>query len=144
NNENAFVSSTGAMIAGPVSYLRGRSDVRPDGTPYDDGSPYAYWKTDTYDVASLSAIFAADARTNVGTLVSLDLSARGVSGRLIKVVLRGSTASKTVSGDVFRAVFNARNAAGRPDLRSTLIDLVQAPARLTVAGPATGDPFGSP
>jgi SpoIID/LytB domain protein len=144
HNENVFVSSTGATLAGPVSYLRGRPDTRPDGTPYDDGSPYAYWKTDTYDIASLSRIFAADARTNVGTLVSLDLSARGVSGRLIKVVLRGSAGSKTVSGDVFRAVFNVRNAAGRPDLRSTLVDLVQDPAGLRVSSATRADPFATP
>ena len=126
HNENAFVSSSGAKIASPVSYLRGSQDLRADGTSYDDGSPYAYWKTDTYSLAALSAIFAADARTSVGSLISLDLSSRGVSGRLIKVVLRGSAGSKTVSGDVFRSVFNAKNTAGRPDMRSTLIDLVQA------------------
>jgi SpoIID/LytB domain protein len=134
NNENAFVASSGAKTATPVSYLRGSPDLRPDGTSYDDGSPYAYWKTDTFSVASLSTIFGADPRTSVGTLVSLDLSARGVSGRLVKVVLRGSTGTKTVSGEVFRSAFNANNAAGRPDLRSTLIDLVQA------AGPAPASP----
>jgi SpoIID/LytB domain protein len=142
HNENAFVASSGSKVAGPVSYLRGRPDLRPDGTSYDDGSPYTYWKTATYSVASLSAIFAADPRTNVGTLVSLDLSARGVSGRLIKVVLAGTAGTRTVSGDVFRAAFNANNGARQPDLRSTLIDLVQDPPRATVAGQATATPFG--
>ncbi len=145
NNENAFVSSTGAKVASPVSYLRGSADLRADGTSFDDGSPYASWKTDTYSVASLSAIFAADTRTSVGTLTSLDLSSRGVSGRLIRVVLRGSGGAKTVSGDVFRAVFNARNASGRPDLRSTLIDLVQAgqtPA--APSAPGASAPAASP
>ena len=144
HNENVFVSSSGAKVAGPVPYLRGRGDLGPDGVSYDAGSPYAYWKTDTYGIAALSAIFAADSRTNVGTLMSLDLSSRGVSGRLIKVVLRGSGGVRTVSGDVFRSVFNAHNAAGRPDIRSTLIDLVQTPARVTVAGRSTAVPFSNP
>lgn len=41
HNENVFVSATGAKVAGPVSYLRGSSDRRADGTAYDSGSPYA-------------------------------------------------------------------------------------------------------
>jgi SpoIID/LytB domain protein len=122
NNEFAFVSSTGGIVAGPVGYLRGSPDRAPDGTPYDAAAPLATWKTGSYTWAELAAIFAADARTNVGTLTSLDLSRRGVSGRLISVTLVGSAGSKRVSGDVFRAVFNARNPAGERDLRSNLFD----------------------
>jgi hypothetical protein len=73
-------------------------------------------------------MFAADSRTNVGTLVALDLRNRGVSGRLISVTLIGSTGiMKTVSGDVFRAVFNAQRPAGDPILRSNLFDLAPIP-----------------
>src|SRR5665811_2500643 len=89
NNENAFVSSTGSKVAGPVSYLRGSSDRAPNGTAYDAASPYATWQTATYTRSQLSAIFAADSRTNVGALVALDLRDRGVSGRLISVTLIG-------------------------------------------------------
>ena len=39
---------TGAKVAGPVSYLRGSSDRRADGTAYDAGAPYATWSTRTY------------------------------------------------------------------------------------------------
>ena len=63
NNENVYVSSTGAKVAGAVSYLRGSSDRAPDGSAYDAASPYATWATRTYTVAQLSAWFAADART---------------------------------------------------------------------------------
>src|SRR6185369_8379270 len=107
NNENVFVSSSGAKIAGPVSYLRGSSDRRADGSAYDDASPYATWQTSTFTKAQVQAMFAADTRTNVGTLVALDLRDRGVSGRLISVTLIGADGStKKVSGDIFISVFN--------------------------------------
>lgn len=122
NNENVFVTATGAIVAGPVSYLRGRPDRAPDGTPYDAGAPLATWRTAPYTLAELSAILAKDARTNSGTLRRLDLSRRGVSGRLISVTLVGSAGTKTVSGDVFRTAFNAGRPAGEPELRSTLFD----------------------
>jgi hypothetical protein len=55
----------------------------------------------------------------VGGLSRLDLSRRGVS-RLISITLIGSAGTKTVSGDVFRAVFNAWKPAADPVLRSNL------------------------
>jgi SpoIID/LytB domain protein len=122
HNENVYVSATGERVAAPVSYLRGSRDRRPDGSAYDDGSPYATWRTATYSRSQLSAWFGADDRTYVGALRALDLRARGVSGRLIRVTLIGSQGTKTVSGDVFRAIFNARRPAGDPMLRSTLVD----------------------
>jgi len=127
NNENVFVSSSGSIVAGAVPYLRGSSDRAPDGSSYDQGSPYATWKTATYTSAALSAIFAKDARTAVGALSALDLSRRGVSGRLISVTLVGDLGTKTVSGDVFRAVFNARKPAADPVLRGTLFDTAPIP-----------------
>jgi stage II sporulation protein D len=127
NNENVFVSATGARVAGPVSYLRGSSDRDPKGVPYDAGSPYATWQTKTYTLAQLSAILAADPRTNVGTLNAIDLRNRGVSGRLISVTLVGSTRRTTVSGDVLVAAFNAHRPAGDPSLRSTLLGLAPIP-----------------
>ncbi|MDP2349950.1 MAG: SpoIID/LytB domain-containing protein, partial [Chloroflexota bacterium] len=71
NNENVFVSSTGAKVAGPVSYLRGSSDRDPSGAAYDAAAPYATWQTKAYALAALSAILGADSRTNVGTLTAL-------------------------------------------------------------------------
>jgi stage II sporulation protein D len=120
HNENVFVSSTGAIVAAPVSYLRGSPDRAPDGTSYDAGAPLATWKTAAYNRDALSAIFGADTRTNVGSISRLDLSRRGVSGRLISVTLVGAAGTKRVSGDVFRAVFNSHKPASDPELRSTL------------------------
>ena len=123
NNENVFVSSSGAKVAGPVGYLRGSADRNASGVAYDAAAPYATWQTATYTVAQLSAIFGADSRTAVGTLISLNLSNRGVSGRLISVTLNGTTGSRTVSGQVFVNVFNGHRPAADPPLRSTLLSL---------------------
>jgi len=127
NNENVYVSATGAIVAGPVSYLRGSPDRAPDGTSFDAAAPYATWHTVTYARAALSAIFAADARTNVGTLTALDLRDQGVSGRYRSVTLIGSAGTKKVSGDIFRSVFNAGRPSVDPMLRSTLFALAPIP-----------------
>ncbi|MFL5650845.1 MAG: SpoIID/LytB domain-containing protein [Chloroflexota bacterium] len=127
NNENVYTSATGARVAGVVSYLRGSMDRAPDGSSYDAASPYATWATRAYSRAQLSAWFAADSRTNVGTLTALDLRDRGVSGRLISVRLIGSAGTKKVSSAVFRSVFNAARPAGDPMLRSTLFATAPIP-----------------
>ena len=127
NNENVFVSATGEIVAGALTYLRGSTDRAPDGTSYDKASPYATWKTATYSATLLSAILARDSRTSVGALTAIDLSRRGVSGRLISVTLTGSQATKTVSGEVFRAAFNAGKPAADPALRGTLFSTAPIP-----------------
>ena len=127
NNENVFVSPTGARVATPLPYLRGSPDRDPAGVPYDAGAPYATWQTKAYTAVDLSAIFAKDARTNVGTLISLDLRNRGVSGRLINVTLIGSGGTRTVSGAVFIAAFNAGKPSADPPLRGTLLDVAPIP-----------------
>ena len=127
NNEDAFVSTTGAIVAGPVAYLRGSPDRAPDGSSYDATSPYATWLTASYTPGQLSSWFGADPRTSVGTLVALDLRNRGVSGRLMSVTLIGTSGTKTVSGDVFRYVFEAHRPALDPSMRSTLFALDPIP-----------------
>jgi stage II sporulation protein D len=127
SNENVYTSATGKRTGKPVSYLRGAPDRRPDGTPFDSSAPYAAWATRTYSRAQLSAWFAADRRTNVGDLLAIDLQDRGVSGRLVSVTLVGSAGTRTVSGEVFRAVFNKGRPSTDPSLRSTLVDTVPIP-----------------
>ena len=127
NNENVYTSASGQIVASPLSYLRGSSDRAPSGVSYDSTSPHATWQTATYTWAQLSAIFATDARTNVGALTSLDLSAKGVSGRPIRVTLTGSLGTKTVNTEIFREVFNAGSPAADPYMWSTLIDTVPIP-----------------
>jgi stage II sporulation protein D len=127
DNQIAFVSPTGAIVAAPVSYLQGSPDRDGAGIPYDVSSPHATWQTAGYSLDSLSAIFGADPRTSVGALSSLVLSNRGVSGRLISVTLIGSAGSKTVSGPVFTAVFNAHRPTGDPAMLSTLLATAPIP-----------------
>ena len=122
----ARVASWGT-VASPVGYRRGSADRDPAGASYDAGSPYATWQTRAYSLAELSSIFAADPRTNVGTLSGLDLRNRGVSGRLISVTLVGSDGTRTVSGDVFVAAFNAGRSPADAPLRSSLLDLSPIP-----------------
>ena len=47
NNENVYVSATGAITASPVSYLRGSMDRAADSSAYDASAPYATWSTRT-------------------------------------------------------------------------------------------------
>ncbi len=122
NNENVFTSSTGAKTAGVVSYLRGSMDRRADGTAYDSAAPYATWTTGQLTQAQLTAIFGADSRTSVGTVVALDLGNRGVSGRLVSVTIIGTTSSKIVSGAIFTSIFNSYRPSGILSMRSTLVD----------------------
>jgi stage II sporulation protein D len=127
NNEYAFVGSSGAVTSGVVRYLRGVSDRAPDGTAYDAGAPLYGWRTSSLTRAQLSTMFRADSRTNVGDLLRLDLTRRGVSGRLYRVTLYGTAGSKTVSADVFRAVYNARRPSGTAMLRSNLFNIAPLP-----------------
>jgi stage II sporulation protein D len=127
SNENVYTSTSGKRIGRPVSYLRGASDRTADGAAYDASSPYATWVTRTYSRVQLSSWFSADPRTNVGDLVAIDLNDRGVSGRLASVTLIGSAGSRTVSGAIFRAVFNAKRPSADPSLKSTLLDTAPIP-----------------
>jgi SpoIID/LytB domain protein len=127
DNEKVWTSSTGAIVGSPVSYLRGSADRAPDGTAWDAASPYATWRTATYTPTQLSTMLAKDPRTNVGALTAIDLSNRGPSGRLISITLTGALGTKTVSGEVFRSVFNTTRPATDPSLRSTLFDTAPIP-----------------
>ena len=127
DNEKVWTSPTGAIVGSPVSYLRGSADRAPDGSAWDAASPYATWKTATYTATQLSTMLARDPRTNVGLLTAIDLTNRGPSGRLMSVTLTGELGTKTVSGEVFRSVFNTTRPATDPSLRSTLFDTAPIP-----------------
>jgi stage II sporulation protein D len=127
NNEYAFVSASGAVTSGPLSYLRGVKDRNAAGAPYDAAAPYFAWTTTLLTRTTLSAMLGSDPRTNVGDLLKLDLTHRGVSGRLYRVTLYGTAGSKTVSADVFRTVYNAARPSGTNPLRSNLFNLAPLP-----------------
>ncbi len=127
NNEYVFVSSSGTPGTSKVKYLRGIVDRSEYGVPYDTDAPFFRWSTTRLSLDKLSSMLRKDSRTNVGSLTGLDLTRRGVSGRLYQVVLRGSKGTKTVSADVFRSVYNAQRPAGSKLLRSNMFDTHRIP-----------------
>jgi stage II sporulation protein D len=122
SNEYAFVGATGAVSTTRISYLRGIDDRSPSGLAWDAGAPYSAWSTSTLTRVQLSAMLRTNLRTNVGDVLRLNLTRRGVSGRLYQVVIYGTVATRTVSADVFRSVYNAARPAGTLPLRSNLFD----------------------
>jgi SpoIID/LytB domain protein len=124
HNENAWVSPTGNRVAGPIAYLRGSADVDPaTGKAYDAASPWASWTTSSFTPARLTAILAGDPRTDVGTVVSVTITHKGVSGRVVRMAIVGSSGAKYVSGEVFRQVVNAALPSGAVPIRSTSFQL---------------------
>jgi SpoIID/LytB domain protein len=111
NNEYAWPSASGKAYDDPVPYLRGVPDLDENGLPYDRNAPGFAWQSGSFTWAQLSAMMAADSRTNVGALRDIQFK-RGVSGRAYCVTLVGSARTVNVSGLVFKAVFNDHNGGG--------------------------------
>jgi stage II sporulation protein D len=125
NNEYAWPSDSG-VPSKPVAYLRGIQDFNPvTGAAYDAASVSYSWSSAQFTMAQLSNIYKKDSRTNVGTITNLTFY-RGVSGRLYKVVMVGSGGTKTVSGAIFKNVYNNNKLSGA-SLKSTLFYLTPAP-----------------
>jgi stage II sporulation protein D len=116
SSEYAWPSDTGVPGA-KKSFQRGRIDVDPNGVPYEAGAPSLYWEAGEVTLSQLSDIMAKSSKTNVGQLYSFEFK-RGVSGRVYQATLIGSAGTKSVSGAIFKNVFD-RNTSG-PTLRSTL------------------------
>jgi stage II sporulation protein D len=127
SNQNVWTSSTGAIVDSPVSYLQGSPDRAPDGTAYDKLSSYAIWHTTTYTLAQVQAFFAADYRTNVGTVVALDLTNVGVSREISVTLIGADGTKKTVSSAIFISVFNAHRPSSDAPMRDTLFALAPIP-----------------
>lgn len=119
-SEYAWPSSSGTPGTA-IPYLRGGPDVDANGVAYDINSSYYSWSGAQFSMATLSKIYAKDSRTNVGTIVKLTFY-RGVSGRIYKVVMEGKSSTKTVSGAIFKNVYNSYRVSGA-SLKSTMIYL---------------------
>ena len=89
-----------------------------DGLAYDRNAPGFAWQSGSFTWAQLNRIVSADSRTSVGTLSEIEFT-RGVSGRVYRVTLIGSSRTVNVSGSVFKAIFNANNGSSA-GLRSTM------------------------
>jgi stage II sporulation protein D len=126
NNEYAWPSAKGKASDTPIPYLRGVPDLDENGLAYDRNAPGFAWQSDSFTWAQLSAMMAADSRTDVGTLLDVQFK-RGVSGRAYCVTLVGSQRTVNVSGPVFKAIFNAHNGNGA-NLQSNMFFLEEAPS----------------
>ena len=69
-------------------------------------------------MTQLSNVLSKDPRTTVGTLISVKFD-RGFSGRIYRATIVGSTRTVSVSGAIFKKVYNANRFSG-PELRSTM------------------------
>lgn len=118
NNEFAWVGNNGNIIATPIPYLRGQPDYDQDGVAYDAFVKSFNWHTDTFTWTQLGQVLARDARTSVGTLIDLRFD-RGVSGRIYRVTIVGSARTVTVSGSLFKGVYNKYRLSGAA-LKSTM------------------------
>jgi stage II sporulation protein D len=125
NNEYAWPSSTGKAVASPIAYMRGVPDYDENGLAYDRNAPGFTWQSSSFSWAQLSAMLATDSRTSVGTLIDIQFK-RGVSGRAYCVTLIGSSRTVSVSGGIFKGVFNTNNGS-TADLRSTMYYLEAEP-----------------
>ena len=134
NNENVFTSPTGAMVAGPVSYLRGSTDRRAGRDRLRRAAPYATWSMrPTRGRSCRPGSRRTRGRTSATSSRSTSRD-RGVSGRLISVTLIGSTGTKTVSGEVFRIGPQRRATAGGPDAPEHALRHVAHPVAAILAG----------
>jgi peptidoglycan hydrolase-like amidase len=124
NNEYAWVSDKGKVVASPISYLRGVPDLDRNGLAYDRGAGNYEWESGVFTWAQLGDILASNDRTNVGRLVDLEFE-RGVSGRIYRVTITGSARTVQVSGQIFKSVFNNNRLSGGT-LKSSLFYLERA------------------
>ena len=126
HNEFVFgVNSTGTATGTPLPYLRGKPDLDPEGLAWDRSAPNYAWQSASFRLSELSAIMGKSASTNVGELISVTFE-RGVSSRVYRATLVGTDGTKTVSGNVFKNVYNTNKLSGG-DLRSNMYFLEPAP-----------------
>lgn len=151
-----WTESNESVWPGPaLPYLRGIQDVDAAGRPYDAGAPRASWATGALTATQLEGMLNDDPDTAIGRLLSLDLSRRAPSGRLLLVRATGSAGSKTFSPNVLQGRFNRLRPPGVQPLLSTNFDLqwttteavtgtqgIQPRGGQSPGGPAT--PSGTP
>jgi stage II sporulation protein D len=110
NNENVWGGS-------PRPYLRGVP------SPWEENSPWWSWTSRTFSRQELSSILAKDDRTKVGLVKSLEITNRGVSGRVIAIKITGTEREVIVTGQVFRRVINENISITDPPVRSILFGI---------------------
>lgn len=125
NNEYAWPSTKGKVVATPIPYLRGVPDYDENGVAYDANAPGFAWQSGVFTWAQLQTILDSDSRTDVGKLLDITFD-RGVSGRIYRATITGSLGTQHVSGAVFKAVYNHHRLSGGK-LNSTMFYFQPAP-----------------
>jgi SpoIID/LytB domain protein len=95
NNENVWGGT-------PIPYLRGVCDPG----DYTPANPNAVWK-----VQMGAAQVTRKLRLHIGRVTGFGSTVRGISGRIVSIVVKGTTGRATIGGDTLRA------ALGLPDDR---------------------------
>jgi len=92
NNENVWGGT-------PKPYLRGVA------SPGEE-SRYNSWQTKTFTKAEIQNFLNNDPDTYVGNLQKIEITKRGVSGRIMAIKITGSAGEKLVTGRTFKYVIN--------------------------------------
>jgi len=111
NNENVWGGT-------PLPWLRGVP------SPYETESPHWEWNTKSYSKEQMASILNQDSRTAVGTLQTIRIVGRGVSGRVTSMQIVGSSGTKTISGPAFKRIFNNNSPGDEDGLRNTLFGFI--------------------
>lgn len=100
----------------------------------EDDAPHTYWRR-AFDSAALRELLEA-AGVSVGALEDLSVDRRTASGRVERLVVRGSTGSATLSGNALRVLL------GGMHLRSTLFEIRASATGFVFVGSGHGHGVG--
>lgn len=112
NNENVWGGSS-------IPWLRGVE------SPWETDSPYWSWSSRRYNRFELENIFNRFPETKIGSLKSIEIINRGVSGRVIAIKITGTEAEKFISGQTFKNLINNSSAGADPQIISTLFGITE-------------------
>lgn len=107
----------------PLPYLRAIHDVDASGKPYDTDSPVFSWSTGALTAFQLEEMLNERPETEVGKLLSLEITGRTASGRAVRVRATGTKAVRTIAADTLMARFNRLRPPGVSQMLSTNFEL---------------------
>jgi stage II sporulation protein D len=124
SSEYAFVTALGGL-GNPVPYLVGQPDVDANGVAYDVNCPSFSWQTGAFSMDELSRIMSLNPATDVGQITNITYW-RGVSGRVYKIYLEGTSGARYMSGARFKTTFNLYRPTGG-QVKSNMFYLTPVP-----------------
>jgi stage II sporulation protein D len=100
----------------------------------EDAAPHTYWRT-VFETKALRGILEA-AGVSVGQLQGLSIGGRTVSGRVERLVVRGSSGKVEIEGRQLKSLLSGMG------LRSTLFEIKESPAGFAFVGSGHGHGVG--